>query len=485
MTAHLPALLLALPLFTAFLVSLAGLTRRLRLCLALALAGLGLLLAAALATLRQSLVSPMSYWMSGWRPPLGIELVVAPLNAMMVTAVALVGLANAVHSARTVARDLPGKIPAFYTLYLLLVTALTGMSITGDAFNLYVFLEISALSTYGLVALGGGRALMATFHYIMMGTIGASFYLLGVGYLYIKTGSLNLADLQRLLPGLYGSETLTVGFILMMVGLFVKMALFPLHGWLPNAYTYAPHPTSALVGPLATKVAVFVMLRLILTLYTPEYVFGVLGWHGIIVALAVVAVVAGTLLALRQRDLKRMIAYVMVAEAGYMAGGIWLGEATARAGAAFHLFHDALATLCLFLVVGNIAQRTGSTSFESLGGLFGTMPVTAGALALGGLAVIGVPPTSGFFSKWYLIWGALQGQQWLFAAALLFASLANAVLFFRVLEIAFLDPPADDRVEDAPPAMLVPTVCSAVGLLALGLGSGPILSRVILPGVGG
>lgn len=332
---------------------------------------------------------------------------------------------------------------------------------------------------------------LASLNYLFLGTIGASFYLLGVGYLYIVTGSLNMADLARLLAPLHGSLALTAAFAITLVGLWMKMAFFPLHAWLPNAYGFAPSPAASLLAPLMTKVMVYVMIRVMISVFTVEFILREVLLSQFVVWLAVAAMVGGALMALGQRDLKRMLAYIVVAEVGYMVGGAWLGNRLAMTGAILHIINDAVMTFCVFLAAGCIFQKRRGTAFEDLQGLFKKMPWTMAALAAGALAVIGVPPTCGFFSKWYLIRGGLEAGHWGFVAGLIFSSLVNVVLFFRVFEIAFFEPLDHGHghgetggavaLTEAPLSMLLPLMAAALGLLALGLATGPLVERVILP----
>ena len=201
---------------------------------------------------------------------------------MLFRSVAVVSFLVAIFSKHAVEKELPDRIAHYYTLFVLLVTGLLGMTITGDAFNLYVLVEIAALTSYALLAMGKGRAYMSTFNYVIMGTIGACFYLLGVGYLYMKTGTLNMGDLSQLLPQLHYSEAILVGFVLIMVGVWIKMAFFPLHGWLPNAYTFAPIASSCLIAPLMTKVSVYIMIRMMFSVFNANYVFNVVSWSPLI-----------------------------------------------------------------------------------------------------------------------------------------------------------------------------------------------------------
>ena len=311
-----PILIIVIPLMAAFLTPLIGLWRR-TLCYPWVVLALGLCTLASVATLgRVILDGPISYRLGGWAPPWGIEYVVDHLNALVLTVISGISLFIAISARKSAPRELPGKSVLFYTILLLQVTGLLGIVITGDMFNLYVFLEIASLAGYALIAIGEDRARMASFNYVIMGTVGACFYLLGVGYLYIMTGSLNIADLKEILPQLHQSKVVLVAFAFFLVGVSIKMALFPLHVWLPDAYTFAPSPVSALVAPLMTKVGVYIMIRIIFTVFGTSFfteavpASTILGWFG------VVAIFSGALLALAQRDLKRMLCYVVVAEVG-------------------------------------------------------------------------------------------------------------------------------------------------------------------------
>ncbi len=495
MSEHLPALQVVLPLLASFFISTAGWLRP-AYCFPLALAALGSSLLVSLGLLGEVMRrGPVSYWFGGWPPPWGIYYRVDHLTALVLAVVSIVGFVNLIAARPAVEKEFPEKAAPFYTLYVLFVTGLLGIVITGDAFNLYVMLEIAAITGYALIALGKGRAALSSLQYIFMGTIGACLYLLGVGYLYIITGSLNMVDIARLLPPLYESKVVTVAFVILMVGVWLKMGFFPLHAWLPNAYTHAPSPVSSLVAPLMTKVMVYVMIRMVLTVFTVDFAFLILRLNEAVVWLAVIAVVMGSLLALAEKDVKRMLTFIVVAEVGYMVGGFWLGNSAGFTGAVLHLVNDALMTLCLFLAVGNIVYAKGNSQWESLPGLFRTMPWTMGALVVGALSIIGVPPTCGFFSKWYLLLGAIQGGHYGFLVALLFSSLVSVVLFFRIFEMGYFEPfgdshgpaPGEDGpgVREAPLGMLIPLWMTALGLVLLGLYTGEIVGRVIRHAVPG
>jgi multicomponent Na+:H+ antiporter subunit D len=262
-----------------------------------------------------------------------------------------------------------------------------------------------------------------------MGTIGASFYLLGVGYLYLASGSLNMADLSQLLPKLYHSKTVLAGFAFIFIGLSIKMALFPLHGWLPDAYACAPSAVSAAVAPLVTKVMAYVIFRLIFTVFSPEYTIFILRVTDAMIWIGASAIFFGAVMALSQKDYKRMLSYIVIAEIGYIVGGMGVANTTALKGVIFHIVNDALMVACLFSVAGLVMHKTQGHRIDDFKGIFRNMPITAVIFTVGALAVIGVPPTCGFFSKWYLLLGGIKAGQWAFVAALLVSTLINVALF--------------------------------------------------------
>ena len=490
-----PAILVVGPLLAACLIAAAGWTRR-ELCFPLALASTALSLTSALTIATRVVQNGVvEYNLGGWPPPIGIAYRVDSLSALVLVVVSGAALTNLIASRRSIEIEQGYKAPVFYAIYVLAMAGLLGIVVTGDAFNLYVLLEITSLSGYSLTAMGDERAPLATLRYLFIGTIGASFYLLGVGFLYAATGTLNMMDLAHKLPPLYGSGTVIAAFILIMVGLWIKAALFPLHGWLPGVYTYANSAASSLLAPLMTKVMIYVMIRMMLTVFTPDFVFGRMHLSGFATTLASTAIIMGATLALAQRDLKKMLTYIIVAEVGYMIGGAWLGTPDGMIGAVLHILNDALMTLCVFMAAANIIYKKRSRNFTDLKGLFAEMPFTMGALVLVALSIIGVPPTCGFFSKWYLLLAAYRSGAYLFMGALIFSSLVCVILFFRVFEIAYFEPfndhghghgaPAShtDRsvLAEAPPDMVAPLMIMAAGLVAVGLFTGGIVDIFIRP----
>jgi multicomponent Na+:H+ antiporter subunit D len=490
MIEQLPVIIVLTPLVSSFLIFAAGLWyKNIAYPMAVAATVNCLLSAGAIlkAVIRKGIIS---YWFGGWKPPWGIEYRIDHLNAIMLVLVSGLALLTALHSKKIVERELAEKTSLFWSLFMLMVTGFLGICITGDLFNLFVLLEVVSLSGYALIAMGKKRAVFASFRYVIIGTIGASFYLLGVGYLYIANGSLNMADLVQRLPDLYPSKTVLIGFVFILIGLSIKMALFPMHVWLPDAYTYAPSAVSTAVAPLMTKVMAYAIIRVMFTVFKAEYPVSVLAVTDVLVWLGTVAIVFGAIMAFSQNDYKRMLSYVIIAEIGYIVGGVGVANTAAITGAIFHIVNDALMMACLFAVAGMVMHQTGGHQISDFKGIFKTMPVTAIIFTVGALAVIGVPPTCGFFSKWYLLLGGIEAGQWQFVTALLVCTLINVALFFRIVDKGLYlhakdsgpkgpEPSREPHAGDAPMVMLIPAGVLAIAILLVGVFNQVILNHAI------
>ncbi len=401
----------------------------------------------------------LSYHIGGWRPPIGIELRVDALSAYLLllvsgvaTVVAFVGIGVNSHNVRA------GREAMFYALYLLCVTGLLGMTITGDAFNVFVFLEISSLSSYALIAMGRSRrALSSALSYLFVGTVGATFYLVGVGMLYQLTGTLNMADLASRLSDAKESRTLVVGFVMIFTGLAVKLAVFPLHQWLPNAYAFAPSSVSAFLSGTATKVVYYLVLRFVFVVFGAAFVFDTMRLQALLMPLSLLAMFVGSAAAIYQSDFKRLLAYSSVAQLGYMTLGLSLGTEQGLRAGLLHLMNHGLMKSGLFLVAAAVVAKIGSSKLDDFAGLGRRMPLTMAALVVGGLALIGVPGTSGFISKWFLVVAAIDaGQMWL-AFAILLSSLLALAYVWRVIEIAYFKPAREGMLAvDDPASVTIP-----------------------------
>jgi multicomponent Na+:H+ antiporter subunit D len=419
--------------------------------------------------------APISYALGGWPPPWGIEYRVDALNGFVLALVTVVGAGIMPYARRSVAREIPEPQQAwFYTMYLLCLTGLVGIAVTGDAFNTFVFLEISSLSTYVLIALGRDRrALLSSFQYLVMGTIGATFYVIGIGLLYLVTGTLNLADLAGRLgaaSAAYPRPVLTaLAFI--AVGISLKLALFPLHIWLPGAYAHAPSVASTFLAGTATKVAIYLLVRMLFTVFGVTVVFHALPATPLLLTLAVAGMTVASVSAVMQRDAKRLLAYSSVAQVGYIVFGVALANPAGLTGGLVHLFNHAIIKTTLFLALGAVYYRTGSVHLEHLAGLGRRMPFTMGVFVVGGIGLIGVPGTAGFVSKWYLAMGAIDAGLWPLAFVLVVTSLIAVAYVWRVVEVAWFRPPAADGLDvaDPPWSMRVSMLVAAAATVYFGL----------------
>ncbi len=489
----LPILITILLLFGALATTAAGLVRR-SFAWPVAFTTLVLVLADALLQLATIVGGgPLRHTLGGWAAPIGIEYVVDALGAFVVVVIAAVAVAVGVYAREAVRRENPDQEVAFLGMLLTLLLGLTGMVLTGDLFNLYVFYEISSLAGYALLAVGDRKAPVAAFRYLILGTTGASFYLLGLGFLYLLTGSLNMADVSRLMPGLVGNPALPVALALIIVGVGLKMAMFPLHGWQPDAYTHASSTTTALIAPIMTKVSAFVLLRLLFFVFGIDLVTQILPAGWIIAWLSAAGIVVTSVMAIAQRDVKRMLAYSSVAQLGYIGLGIGLANPWALTGAVLHILNHATMKCCLFLVTGSVALHTRRTSVAQYAGLGRAMPWTFASFTLAALAMVGLPPTNGFFSKWYLLLGTLRAGSFPLAAIVVGSSLLTAVYFFRLLERIYTAPATAPGAAsggelpsgDASLTLLAPTVVLGVAVLVLGLGNAWLVTQVLQPSLPG
>ncbi len=470
MTYHLPVLLVVVPLVAA---PIAALLNRPRLSWAVAVAATLWALYAALELLSQTMAAgAIHYELGGWPAPYGIEYVVDPVNAWVVVIVALIGALVAPYARVSVEREITeDRIPLFYAAFILCLTGLLGIAVTGDVFNVFVFLEISSLSAYALIALvSDRRALTASFQYLIMGSVGATFIVIGIGLMYVMTGTLNMADLADRLPEVSGTRTIPVAFTFLTVGITLKLALFPLHLWLPNAYTYAPSAVTAFIASTATKVGVYLLLRFFFTIFGVTFSFDVMQLDRILMPLALIAIVTMSLVAIYQENVKRLLAYSSVAQIGYMVLGISFASVLGLTAGILHLFNHALMKGALFMSMGCVMYRVGSVRLERMNGLGRAMPWTMAAFVVGGLSLIGVPLTVGFISKWYLVQAALEQGMWPVAGVVLLGSLLALMYVWKVVEVAyFREADPELGISEAPLSLLVPTWVLVLGNLYFGI----------------
>ena len=467
----LPALQIAVPLLSA---AVCLLVRRARAAWTVAMVVAWGSFASACVLLSRVVESgTISYAEGGWTAPWGIELRIDLLNALVLLVVTFICAIVLTASLRSLDQEIWSENHhKFYALYLLCMTGLAGMTITGDAFNIFVFLEISSLSSYALISQGTTRrALTSALQYLVMGTIGGTFILLGIGMIYMVTGTLNIADMALQLAALGPNRTVLVALACIGIGTGIKLAIFPLHIWLPNAYTYAPAIVTAFLAATATKVAYYVLVRFVFSVFGEPLAFGELRLDAVLMPLAIAAMFAGSFVAIFQDDIKRMLAYSSVAQIGYMVLGLSLASVSGLTGGLVHLFNHAIMKSGLFLVMAVVVLRMGSTRLDAFAGLGRRMPFTMAAFVVAGLSLVGVPLTVGFVSKWYLVMGSLEAGLWPVAVLILLSSLLALIYIWRVVEVAYFREAPDEApdVEEAPISMLIPIWVLAGGTVFFGI----------------
>jgi len=444
LAAHLPILPVVVPLVSA---PIAVLSRRGAVAFVLATAASwGALALAAALWLQVQRDGVISYAIGNWPPPWGIEYRIDSLSAfvlLLVTGVAAVVLP---YCRRSIEAELPREQHyLFYAMFGLCLAGLLGIVATGDAFNVFVFVEISALASYVLIALGRDRrALVASYQYLIMGTIGATFLVIGIGLLYLMTGTLNLADMSQRLAGAADIRPVLTALAFITVGMSLKLALFPLHQWLPHAYGHAPSAVSAFLAATSTKVSIYVLMRFYFSVFGASFVFERVGLAGILLPLSLAAMFVASALAIFQTDLKKLLAYSSVAQIGYITLGLSLESVSGLTASIVHLFNHGITKAGLFMAAGCVVLVTGGSGMNRIAGLGRVMPFTSFAIVLGGLGLIGVPGTAGFISKWSLIVAALEGGDWWIVFAIVLSSLLAVVYVWRIVEAAYFRAPADD-----------------------------------------
>lgn len=465
MTAHLPVLQVVVPLLLAPLcVVLRSRSAGWLLFLAAAVSSL---VCAGLLTGQVAREGAVRSVIGGWSAPAGVEFVVNGFNVPVLLLVSLIATVTAIYSRSSVAGTIdPRRARLLYACLCLTLAGMLGLTVTGDVFNAFVFLEITSLATYTMIAMGRSRrALLASFRYLVIGTVGALFVLIGIGLAYAVTGTLNMADLAQRLAGIHDNRALLAAVVFVFVGLAVKMAVFPLHAWLPGAYAEAPPVVSTFVAATGTKVAIYVFCRFAFTVFGATLVFEVMPIDRIGLLLAVLAMLVGSASACFQQDVRYLLAWSSVAQIGYIMAGISLATAAGVSAAYLHIMAHALAKAALFAAAGLLLLRLGSVRLADLAGLGRRMPWTFAAIVLAGLSLIGAPPTAGFVSKWALAIALIERGLWPVLIAMLASSLLAVIYIGRVVEaVWFREPPADAKPA---PGRLPASMVAAIWFLVL------------------
>ena len=481
MSHQLPAILFLLPLFAAISMPVVCLKHR-HWSHPISVATLAVMVLVSILNLNNVIQNgEVRYVFSGWTVPLGIEWVADGLASVILVLLAILGFLGVMFTGPTSPKALGGRIVHYYILILLLISALTGIVFARDLFNLFVFLEVAAISSYALVGVAGGRALVAAFRYLVLGTLGASLYLLGVSYLYAVTGTLNMTDIVDRLPLLISSKALMGGLLFMFIGLGIKMALVPFHAWMPEAYTHAPDSISPILASLVTKVALLAWLRIVYWVLNAPVVFFNIPILMLVAVLGTLAAVIGAFLALAQRDIKMMFAYGGISHIGIILIGIGQGNQTGYAGGVFYLLNDAVMQAALFFLAGVAFCQYGVKTIDDLGRVGKQAPWVTGSLVVMSMGMIGLPPTGGFFGKWYIILGALEAGNYVSVAAVLLSTLLTLAYFVKLFEAIFRQSSTqlDIQSDEVPFSFKLTLGVTSAAIIILGLFSASMVQMLL------
>lgn len=454
-------LFVIIPLAAAFLISLVGKFIRRSSEVIIFISASALLVSSIYARVLLSSAAGkiMIYKIGGWAPPFGISMALDGLSSFMLVTVNLIAFFVAVYSLSYM-EQYTDK-PKFFTLFSLMVCGMNGVIITGDLFNLFVFLEIASIASYALVAFGTeAEELEASFKYAIMGSVASAFIFIGIAFLYSFASTLNMADMARVLSYKQNAHVIPFAGVLFLMGFGLKSALVPFHAWLPDAHPSAPASISAMLsGVLIKTLGVYCLVRIFFNIIGSTH-----GYLTILMFLGVVSILAGVVLALSQWDLKRLLAYHSISQIGYVVLGIGLGTPLGVLGGLFHLFNHSIFKSLLFLNSGAIDYAAGTRDLKETGGLGKLMKITAKTNLIASMSIAGIPPFNGFFSKAIIIIACLQKGFFGYAICAVIGSILTLASFMKVQKFVFLGEIKDKfkNVKEAPFSMAFPVVCLAI-----------------------
>lgn len=414
------------------------------------------------------------YEMGKWRAPLGVVLVLDGLSAFMLLTISVISFMATLYSVKYMERY-TSKL-RYYSLFLLMVAGMNGVALTGDIFNLFVFMEIAAIASYALVGFGcQHEELEASFKYLVLGSIASTFILFAIALLYGLTGTLNMADMANKLTG---GNLVLFSLALFIMGFGLKAALVPFHAWLPDAHPSAPAPISAMLSGVVIKaLGVYAMARVIFNVFGLSDVAS-----EVLLILGTVSMLVGSFLAIGQWDIKRLFAYSSISQIGYVVLGIGLGTPLGILGGLFHLINHAVFKSLLFLNAGSVEYATGTRRLDRMGGLSQKMHVTGFTSMIASLSISGVPPFNGFWSKLIIIWACIQAGHPVYALWATLTGIITIAYYMKVQRYGFLGKLGDawQNVREVPGLMRVVMLILALLCFAMGLMLLPGLRDTIL-----
>ena len=436
-----------------------------------------------------------TYMMGHFPAPWGNEIRAGVLEGLTAAVFGIVMLLSVLGGMDHTAADVEGtKLNLFYVMIDLMLSSLLALIYTNDLFTAYVFVEINTIAGCGLIMIRQkGRSLSAAIRYMIMSQLGSGLFLIGLSMLYDVTGHLLMSPAKAAVAAIEAAGSYEIPMLVILavisVGLAIKSGLYPFHYWIPDTYGYATPTASAVLSGLVSKGYIFLLIKIFYRVLGREnvvasrivnvlFVFGLAG------------MLMGSLHAILEKDTRRMIAYSSVAQIGYIAIGLAMGNMYGFIGAVLHAINHAFMKSSLFLVIGGIEYRFGEVNLYRLGGMNKKMTISTITVLLASLSMIGLPPTCGFFSKWYLMLGAYTGAQYFYIAVLVISSLLNAIYFFRIIEQMFIQREASlTEVHPhkgklgLPLSMVIPILVGGIMILVLGFYSVDIVTDVVKLGL--
>jgi len=425
---------------------------------------LGFNLVVSLLLLPKALENPVVVSIGGWQPPFAINLVAGPVGVLFSVIIALVGFLVSIYALDYIKEVATEK---YHMLYLLLLTGATGVVLTGDIFNLFVFFEILCISSYALVAYLRDKAgIESAVKYLIQGAVGSSLLLIGIGLLYGQFGTLNMADIAEKIASA-SPISLFVPMVLIITGLGVEAAIFPLNAWLPDAHSSAPSSISAILSGIAIEVGLYAVARVIFT------IFGASGILPFLALLGILTLLVGEMCAFSQNNIKRMLAYSSIGQIGLILFALAIATSYGVTGGLFQLISHTLGKALLFLAAGYMIYQTGSMEISALEGMGKKMPLTCLAFTIGVFSLVGLPPFIGFPSKFLIVRAALATKETIFIVLIGLALLGTVIegaYFFRVVQVLYFkgEKPNPGRKE-APIIALVPMLILTTLIIVIGI----------------
>lgn len=457
-----PVLLIVIPLGLAFLTPIFALITK-KIVKYIPVLGMLFNLVLSILLLPKVMNTPIVISLAGWVPPLSINLFVGPVSILFLILISLVGFFVAIYGINYIKE---GAIEKYNILYLLIFTGATGVVLTGDIFNLFVFFEILCISSYALVAYKGDKAgTEASIKYLIQGSIGTGFILIGIGLLYGLFGTLNIADIASNINSV-NSSTLYVALAFFISGLGIEAAIFPLNAWLPDAHSSAPSSISAVLSGMAIHVGVYAVFRVIYTIFGVNAILNVLVFMGILTMLI------GEMSAFRQNDIKRVLAYSSIGQMGLIIFALSIGTVNGTSAGLFQIITHTLAKTLLFLCAGYMIYYAGSKEISSLEGMGKKMPVASLLFTIGAFTLVGLPPFIGFPSKLLIILSALSKGGILFLIMVIFmlcATILEGTYFFKIIQVLYFKGPKNIKREKEPITLLFPGVILILFIIFIGI----------------